>query len=125
MKDRFRAAKSFRRALSKLSPEEKRLAAAAFKIFQQNPFDPRLQPHRIHKMSAIYNKTIHAVEIAGDLRAAFYCRRQCCMERRYRGHRIIAAKNLFTGRVGSGDRQNHTVYPAGTRRRFAGNLVTF
>ena len=72
MKYRFRAAKSFRRALARLTLEEKRLAAAAFKIFKQNPFDPRLRPHKIHKLSAIYGKTIHAVEIAGDLRAAFY-----------------------------------------------------
>ena len=53
MKYRFRAAKSFRRALARLAPEEKRLAAAAFKIFKQNPFDPRLRPHKIHKLSAI------------------------------------------------------------------------
>ena len=72
MKYRFRAAKSFRHALARLTPEEKRLAAAAFKIFKQNPFDPRLRPHKIHKLSAIYGKTIHAVEIAGDLRTAFY-----------------------------------------------------
>jgi hypothetical protein len=32
VKYRFRAAKSFRRALARLSPEKKRLAAAAFKI---------------------------------------------------------------------------------------------
>jgi hypothetical protein len=37
VKYRFRAAKSFRRALAKLAPEEKRLAAAAFKIFKQIP----------------------------------------------------------------------------------------
>jgi hypothetical protein len=37
VKYRFRAAKSFRRALARLSPEKKRLAAAAFKIFKQNP----------------------------------------------------------------------------------------
>jgi len=72
VKYRFRAAKSFRTALSKLSPDEKRAAAAAFKIFKQNPFDPRLRPHKIHKLSALYGKTIHAVEIAGDLRAVFY-----------------------------------------------------
>ena len=72
MKYRFRAAKSFRRALAKLSSEQKRLAAAAFKIFKQNPFDPRLRPHKIHRLSAIYGKTIHAVEIAADLRVAFY-----------------------------------------------------
>jgi hypothetical protein len=72
VKYRFRAAKSFRRALARLTPAEKRLAAAAFKIFKQNPFDPRLRPHKIHKLSAIYGKTIHAVEIAGHLRAVFY-----------------------------------------------------
>jgi hypothetical protein len=41
---RFRGAKSFRRALARLSPEKKRLAAASVKIFKQNPFDPRLRP---------------------------------------------------------------------------------
>ena len=34
-------------------------------------FDPRLRPHKIHKLSAIYGKTIHAVEITGDLRRDF------------------------------------------------------
>ena len=72
MKYRFRAAKSFRRALAKLSPAERRMAQAAFQIFKQNPFDPRLRPHKIHKLSAIYGTTIYAVEIAGDLRAVFY-----------------------------------------------------
>ena len=72
MSYRFRAAKSFRRALAKLPPEERRRAAAAFRIFKQNPFDPRLRPHKIHKLSALYGETIHAVEIAGDLRAVFY-----------------------------------------------------
>jgi hypothetical protein len=72
VKYRFRAAKSFRRALAKLSPEERRKAATAFEIFKQNPFDARLRPHKIHKLSALYGTTIHAVEIAGDLRAVFY-----------------------------------------------------
>jgi mRNA-degrading endonuclease RelE of RelBE toxin-antitoxin system len=72
VKYRFRAAKSFRRSLTKLSPEQRRAAAVAFGIFKQNPFDPRLRPHKIHKLSAIYGVTIYAVEIASDLRAAFY-----------------------------------------------------
>ena len=72
MKYRFRAAKSFRRALGRLSPEDRRMATAAFKIFKQNPFDPRLRPHKIHRLSAAYGKTIHAIEIGSDLRAAFY-----------------------------------------------------
>lgn len=69
---KFRSAKSFRRALAKLSPQEKQLATEAFKIFKQNPFDPRLRAHKIHKLSALYGKAIYAVEIAGDLRATFY-----------------------------------------------------
>jgi mRNA-degrading endonuclease YafQ of YafQ-DinJ toxin-antitoxin module len=72
VKYRFRAAKSFRRALSGLSAQQKRSAAAAFKIFKQNPFDPRLRPHKIHKLSAAYGKTVHAVRIERDLRAVFY-----------------------------------------------------
>ena len=72
MKYRFRAAKSFRRSLAKLSLEQRRAAVVAFGIFRQDPFDPRLRPHKIHKLSAIYGVTIYAVEIGADLRAAFY-----------------------------------------------------
>lgn len=88
MKYRFRAAKSFRRALARLSPEDKRLALAAFKIFKQNPFDPRLRPHKIHRLSALYGKTIHAVEIAGDLRAVFYVEDQTVWSVDIGDHRI-------------------------------------
>jgi mRNA-degrading endonuclease YafQ of YafQ-DinJ toxin-antitoxin module len=69
---RFRAAKSFRRALSKLSPDQKRSAKTAFLIFKNNPFDPRLRTHKIHKLSAAYGKTIYAECIEADLRAIFY-----------------------------------------------------
>jgi hypothetical protein len=31
-----------------------------------------LRAHKIHKLSAYYNRTIYAVDIAADLRAAFY-----------------------------------------------------
>ena len=72
MKYRFRTAKSFRRALAKLSPNQKEAAAAAFAIFKQNPFDPRLRPHKIHKLSAAYGTTVHSVCIESDLRAVFY-----------------------------------------------------
>ncbi len=43
-----------------------------FVIFKQNPFDPRLRSHKIHKLSARYGRTIYAVEIEADLRAVFY-----------------------------------------------------
>ena len=35
-------------------------------------FDPRLRAHKIHKLSALYQRTIYAVEIEADLRATFF-----------------------------------------------------
>ena len=72
MSYRFRAAKSFWRGWSKLSANQQQAAQQAFQIFKKDPFDPRLRAHKIHKLSAYYGRTIHAVEIAGDLRATFY-----------------------------------------------------
>ncbi len=72
MKYRFRAAKSFWRSWSKLTADQQQAARQAFHIFKQNPFDPRLRAHKIHRLSAQYGQTIYAVEIAADLRAAFY-----------------------------------------------------
>ena len=72
MNYRFRAAKSFWRSWSKLSREQQQMARRTFPIFKQNPFDPRLRAHKIHRLSAHYGRTIYAVDIAGDLRAAFY-----------------------------------------------------
>ena len=72
MSYRFRAAKSFWRSWSRLSPEQQQMARQVFPIFKRNPFDPRLRTHRIHRLSAHYGRTIYAVDIAGDLRAAFY-----------------------------------------------------
>jgi mRNA-degrading endonuclease YafQ of YafQ-DinJ toxin-antitoxin module len=69
---RFRAAKSFRRALAMLPQAQQRKAKAAFHIFKKNPFDQRLRAHKIHKLSAAYGKTIYAVCIEGDLRVVFY-----------------------------------------------------
>ena len=47
-------------------------ARRAWKIFKLNPFDPRLRPHKIHPLSALYDRTIFAVEIEGDQRAVCY-----------------------------------------------------
>ncbi|MEI6491603.1 MAG: type II toxin-antitoxin system mRNA interferase toxin, RelE/StbE family [Verrucomicrobiota bacterium] len=72
MSYRFRAAKSFRRALAKLLPSQQRSAKSVFKIFKKDPFDPRLGTHKIHKLSAAYGKTIFAVCVEADLRVIFY-----------------------------------------------------
>lgn len=72
MKCRFRAAKNFWRGLNKLSERQREAARQAFRIFKLNPFDARLRPHKIHKLSAYYERTVYAVDIEGDLRATFY-----------------------------------------------------
>ena len=69
---RFRSAKSFRRALAGLNPKQKLAAKEAFRVFKQNPFDPRLRTHKIHNLSAAHGKTIYSVWIEADLRAVFY-----------------------------------------------------
>jgi hypothetical protein len=40
--------------------------------FKENPFDPRLRSHKIHKLSARYGRIIYAAEIEADLRVVFY-----------------------------------------------------
>jgi mRNA-degrading endonuclease YafQ of YafQ-DinJ toxin-antitoxin module len=72
VKYRFRVSKPFHRSLAKLPADQYRAAVKAYKIFKQNPFDPRLRTHKIHRLSAQYGKTIYSVSIEADLRAVFY-----------------------------------------------------
>jgi len=69
---RFRASRVFWRSFAKLPERQQLLAREKFRIFKSDPFDPRLRAHKIHSLSAYYKRTIYAVEIEGDLRAAFY-----------------------------------------------------
>jgi mRNA-degrading endonuclease YafQ of YafQ-DinJ toxin-antitoxin module len=68
----FKTTKNFRKSFRDLTKEQRKAAKDAFKIFKQNPFDPRLKPHKIQKLSARFRVTIHSVTIEGDLRAVFY-----------------------------------------------------
>ena len=72
MNYRFQAARSFWKNFDKLPEPQQASARAAFKIFQANPFDPRLRAHKINSLSAYYGKTVYAAVIEGDLRAVFY-----------------------------------------------------
>jgi mRNA-degrading endonuclease YafQ of YafQ-DinJ toxin-antitoxin module len=72
MKYRFRASRAFWRNFGKLTAKQQEIARRIFVIFKQNPFDPRLRSHKIHKLSARYGHTIYAAEIEADLRATFY-----------------------------------------------------
>ena len=72
MKYRFKPTQRFWESFYALSSDQKESTRRAWKIFQENPFDPRLRPHKIYRLSARFNRTIYAADIEGDLRAVFY-----------------------------------------------------
>ena len=72
MKYRYKPTRRFWESFYDLTAKQKDAARRAWRIFKANPFDPRLRPHKIHRLSAQYDHTIYAVEIEGDLRAVFY-----------------------------------------------------
>lgn len=70
MKYRYRAVERFWTSFYRLNPAQKESARRAWKIFKEDPFDPRLRTHKIQRLSAEYGRTIYAVEV--DLRSTFY-----------------------------------------------------
>ena len=72
MSYRFRATEPYWTHFYRLSPSQKEATRRAWRIFKVDPFDPRLRPHKIHSLSALHGRTIHAVDIEGDLRCVFY-----------------------------------------------------
>lgn len=72
MKYRFKPTRRFWESFYDLTSRQKDSARRAWKIFKENPFDPRLRPHKIHRLSACYGRTIYAVDVEADLRAVFY-----------------------------------------------------
>ena len=72
MKYCFKPTQRFWESFYALTSRQKDSTRRAWQIFKENPFDPRLRPHKIHKLSAHFGRTIYAVEIEGDLRAVFY-----------------------------------------------------
>ena len=63
MKYLFRTTRAFWRSFDKLPAQQQRRARKAFLIFKQDPFDPRLRSHKIHRLSVRYARTIYAAEI--------------------------------------------------------------
>ena len=72
MKYRNRATETFWENFYRLSPSQKESARRAWEFFKQNSFDARLRPHKIHRLSSIMKRSVHAVVIEGDLRVVFY-----------------------------------------------------
>ena len=73
----FKPTEGFWESFYDLPAGQKDSARRAWKIFKKNPFDPRLRPHKIQKLSALYRRTVYAAEIEGDLRVVFYLEDNC------------------------------------------------
>lgn len=67
----FLTTPTFRRSFANLTPDQKAAARWAFQIFAQDPFDARLRPHTINRLSARYQRTVYSVTVNRDLRALF------------------------------------------------------
>jgi hypothetical protein len=52
MKYRFKPTETFWESFYDLTSRQKESARRAWKTFKQNPFDPRLRTHKIHRLSA-------------------------------------------------------------------------
>ena len=69
---KFRASETFWRNFYELPSRQKESARRAWKIFKENPFDPRLRTHKIHRLSSLLRRTVYAVDIEANLRVVFY-----------------------------------------------------
>jgi mRNA-degrading endonuclease YafQ of YafQ-DinJ toxin-antitoxin module len=69
---KYRASETFWKHFYDLSPGQKESARQAWKIFRENPFDPRLRTHKIHRLSAALGRIVYAADIEADLRIIFY-----------------------------------------------------
>jgi hypothetical protein len=70
-KNIFRRSSAFRRAFDDLTPQQKRAATECFKLFKNDPNDPRLNIHPIKKLSSRYRTMIRSITIEGDLKAVY------------------------------------------------------
>jgi len=58
MKYRYRAVERFWTSFYRLSPGQKESARKTWRIFKEDPFDPRLRTHKIQRLSAQFGRTI-------------------------------------------------------------------
>lgn len=68
----YRASEEFWKNFYNLSAAQKASARYAWEIFREDPFDPRLNTHKIHALSARFKKTIYSIWIENNLRVVFY-----------------------------------------------------
>lgn len=68
----YRATEAFWESFYDLRGAQKESVRRAWLIFKEDPFDPRLRAHKIHRLSNFYHRTIYAAVIEADLRILFY-----------------------------------------------------
>jgi mRNA-degrading endonuclease YafQ of YafQ-DinJ toxin-antitoxin module len=68
---KYEVVENFWEGFYDLSPRQKESVRQAWLIFKQNPFDPRLRTHSIHRLSSRYQTTIYSVVVERDLRVIF------------------------------------------------------
>lgn len=69
---KFKSTEDFWRSFYALPVTQKASVRRAWAIFKENPFDPRLGTHKIHRLSAFYRQTVYAVRVEGDWRVVFF-----------------------------------------------------
>jgi hypothetical protein len=91
MRYRYQASETFWDNFYSLSAPQKESAPTAWQIFKQDPFDPRLRTHKIHRLSAIMRRTVYAVIVEGDLRVVFYIENDTVVSFNIGTHAIYSA----------------------------------
>jgi hypothetical protein len=69
---RYVAQPQFWRNFKKLPREQWASVRRTWQIFKVDPFAARFGTHKIHGLSAIFNRTVYAVVVEEDLRIIFY-----------------------------------------------------
>jgi mRNA-degrading endonuclease YafQ of YafQ-DinJ toxin-antitoxin module len=67
----FKATKTFWKNLAGLDSYQQEASLEAWAIFKNDPFDRRLRPHQIQKLSALAGHKILSVDVAANLRVIF------------------------------------------------------
>ena len=91
MNYRYRATETFWENFYRLAPSQKESTRRAWELFKQDPFNPSLRPHKIHRLSDIMKRTVHAVVIEGDLRVVFYIEADTIVSFNIGSHAIYSA----------------------------------
>lgn len=69
---KFKATETYWKGFYALPPHQKESCREIWKRFRENPFDPSLRPHKMHRASSLAGRTVYGVDIESDLRTFFF-----------------------------------------------------